>query len=348
MASQRRQQAAEAPFVSIVIPCFNEERFIGKVLERLACQYKHDRYEIIVVDGYSTDGTLRVISEFAGQNRGVLVRVIANPARTIPAALNLGISAAQGDLILRMDAHSIPSPNYVQRCVDLLTDDQASVVGMPWRIQAGNQSVVARAIALAVAHAFGIGDARYRLPQSGAQFVDTVPFGAFRRSVWEQLGGFNEALLANEDYDFHYRVRKGGGRILLDNVAHCDYFARASLEEIAAQYFRYGRWKAQMIKLHPRSIRLRQLVAPGFVLFILSAIPIYLVWPPAAWLYITIFGLYALLCVVFAFSLARRTRDWKAFFLIPLIFFVIHSSWGGSFLLGLLFPPRQLSASPRE
>ncbi|HKZ78476.1 MAG TPA: glycosyltransferase family 2 protein [Pyrinomonadaceae bacterium] len=341
MSTPSRQGVVTTCFVSIVIPCFNEERFIGQVLENLVHQYEHKHYEIIVVDGNSTDDTRRVISNFMAQNAGLLIRVIDNPTRSIPAALNLGIREAQGELVLRMDAHSVPSENYVRRCVELLTDEQASVVGMPWHIQPGNNSSVAHAIALAVAHPFGIGDARYRLRQASPQFVDTVPFGAFKKSLWQQLGGFNESLLTNEDYDFHYRVKQIGGRVLLDNMAHSDYFARGSFREIAAQYSRYGRWKAQMVKLHPRSIRMRQLVAPAFVLLLLSAIPVSLLWPAAIWFFTIVIALYALLALVFALGIAHRAQNWKLFPLLPIIFFVIHTTWGTSFLLGLVRPPEE-------
>src|ERR1041384_5411332 len=154
-------------------------------------------FEIIVVDGLSTDKTRDVVSAFAQDNPGVQVRVIDNPERDIPRALNLGITAATGELIVRMDAHSIPSPGYVRRCVQLLADEHAALVGMPWKICAGSDSSMARAIALAVAHPFGIGDAKYRLNVPTAVYVDTVPFGAFKKSLWTRLGGFNEKLLTN-------------------------------------------------------------------------------------------------------------------------------------------------------
>lgn len=324
--------------VSVVIPCFNEERFIGDVLSNLANQYPHERYEILVVDGGSTDGTRKVISDFASQNPTLRVRVIDNPKRNIPTALNLGIREARGELIVRMDAHSLPSAGYVRRCVELLSDNSVSVVGMPWHIKAGADSVMARAIALAVAHPFGIGDASYRLTSSPAKFVDTVPFGAFKKSLWETLKGFNENLLTNEDYDFNYRVRLSGGRVLLDTAAYCDYFARPSLRELASQYARYGWWKAQMVKLHPRSIRLRQLVAPAFVLYVIFCLVLIALWP-GSWPVLLPAAAYLVLSLFFAASLAKKGHNWKLIVVIPLIFFIVHCSWGGSFLYGLVVSP---------
>ena len=327
------------PTVSVVIPCFNEERFIGKVLENLASQYDHQGYEIIVVDGISTDATRREINEFAQRNSGVTVRIVDNPARNIPTALNLGIREAGGEIIVRMDAHSIPSPGYVRRCVQLLSEDKASVVGMPWHIKPGASSLMAQSIALAVSHPFGIGDVKYRRTDSPAQLVDTVPFGAFKKNVWEALGGFNELLLTNEDYDFNYRVRKGNGLVLLDNGAHCDYFARPTLSQLATQYRRYGSWKAQMVKRHPSSIKLRHVVAPAFVGYIVTMALAGFFWRPAFLMLLAVLALYSVFAIIFGLKLALKERDLRLAFLIPVIFFVIHCVWGGSFLLGLVRSP---------
>lgn len=327
--------------VSVVIPCFNEERFIAGVLLNLSNQFNQDSYEIIVVDGRSTDKTRQVVADFAQRNPQIPVRIIDNPARHIPVALNLGIREAQGRYIVRMDAHSVPSAGYVRRCVELLASGEVSVVGMPWQIRPGTATPVAHAIAHAVAHPFGIGDAHYRLKASTPQLVDTVPFGAFKKSLWTALGGFNEELLANEDYDFNYRVRKNGGKVLLDSTEHSNYFARATLRELAAQYFRYGHWKAQMVKLHPGSIRLRHLVAPAFVssLVVLGLLGFF--WLPAWWALLVVLGIYALLAGAFALSIASRNREWKLFFVLPAVFFLIHCAWGVSFLLGIAKPPRR-------
>jgi len=332
----------ELPFVSVVIPCFNEERFIGKVLENLAGQYAPARSEIIIVDGRSTDRTREAVAEFMRAYPNLRVRLVDNPARNIPAGVNLGINHARGDVIVRMDAHSIPSPNYVRHCVEQLAGAvEIAVVGMPWRIQPGAATATARAIALAVAHPFGIGDAKYRLPDRAAtQFVDTVPFGVFRKSLWAEVGGFNEKLLANEDYDFHYRIRQRGGRILLDTSGHSLYFARPTIKLLAQQYFRYGTWKAQMVKLHPRSLRWRHLVAPAFVACVVMLAGLGLRWP-AAWLALLLVVVpYTLLALLCAYQLSHRAREMRLMPIISLIFPVIHLTWGSSFLVGLLRGPR--------
>lgn len=337
------------PFVSVVVPCFNEERFIAATLEGLARQYEPGRFEIVVVDGRSTDRTREVVTEFAARRPEVSVRLVDNSARDIPAALNLGIGAARGEVIARMDAHSVPSANYVRRCVELLGEDRAEVVGMPWRIRGGAETETARAVALAVAHPFGIGDAKYRVPESAAAgLVDTVPFGVFRKELWRALGGFDEGLLANEDYDFNYRVRARGGRVLLDTAEHCVYFARPSFAELARQYFRYGLWKARMLKLHPRSVRPRHLVAPVFVASVVMLSIAAAAWRPAAWALAAVLGSYVLLAVLCAARLSLGARG--AAGLLPRVAFsfpVLHVSWGCGFWIGLWRAPRRADAGRR-
>lgn len=340
-ASESGVFAHHAALVSVVIPCFNEERLIKKVLENLARQYDAENYEIIVVDGMSTDKTRDAVHEFVAAYPDINVRLIENPARTIPRALNMGIEEARGDVIVRMDAHSIPSQNYVRRCVELLQDGRAGIVGMSLRLQPGADTLIARAIALAVSHPFGIGDAKFRWPDAPTQFVDTVPFGVFHKALWRKLGGFNEELLTNEDYDFNYRARQQGQNILLDASAHSAYFARATYRDLAAQNFRYGRWKAQMIKLHPRSIKLRQLVAPAFVASIIVLALLGLRWTFGWWLLLTITTLYALLAIICGAQLARRSGNMKLTLAVSTAFPVIHGNWGSGFLVGLVRPPQK-------
>lgn len=324
------------PSVSVVIPCYNEERFIATVLENLLPQYPSARMEIIVVDGMSEDGTRAAVNRFIEQHREVSVRLIDNPARVIPVSLNLGIAAATNEIIVRMDAHSVPSANYVREGIAALQASGAQVVGMPCRITPGAETRMGRAIALVVAHPFGIGDAKYRAADVQTQYVDTVPFGIFRKELWTQLGGFNEELLANEDYDFYYRVRREGGRVLLNADAHITYFARPTLRALAKQYARYGGWKAQMVKLHPRSIRVRQVVAPAFVSSLVFFGVAGVLWH-SAWVGLAlILAAYGALALWFAFKDARKCGELALAPFIALVFFVVHVTWGGSFLRGLV------------
>src|SRR5215813_2783299 len=328
--------------VSVVIPCLNEERFIGKALVNLADQYDSELYEIIVVDGLSNDRTRDVIAEFRQRRPDVTVRLVDNPAQRIPAALNLGVQAARGEIIARLDAHAVASPGYIRRSVQVLRQPGVGVVGMPCQVCAGGESLTAKAIAMAASHRFGIGDAKYRLGRgTGQEEVDTVAFACFRKNLWRELGGFDERLSANEDYEFNYRVRLHGKIVLLDQIEHCDYFARTTLKDLSRQYWRYGQWKARMILRYPSSIKLRQIVAPVFA----ASIPLLLIagiwFRPAWWLLAAELIAYVLTGLFFAVKLARRSGlGFGLVVLLPVVFGVIHLSWGTAFLVGLFKRPK--------
>ena len=324
--------------VSVIIPCFNEERFIRKALEGLADQYELDSYEIVIVDGMSTDGTRNAIREFQETNPQVRVRVFDNPQRSIPVSLNIGIAAARGEVVARIDAHAAPSKGYIRRCVEVLNRSDVQVVGMPCRVQPGANTRIAYAIASAVSHPFGIGDATYRLTTGdlAERDVDTVAFACFRKSLWAKLGGYDERLLTNEDYDFNYRAHRVG-RVVLDGAEHCDYFARTTFKGLASQYWRYGSWKARMVVRQPRSIKLRHLVAPLFAssLFLLAVGGLMSTF---AQQFLAIeFALYLTASFAAAVHVGLRDgRDALTIAMLPLVFFTIHICWGTSFLFGLI------------
>lgn len=330
--------------VSVIIPCYNEERFIGKALDQLADQFESDCYELIVIDGRSEDRTRAMVDEFKTRRPDVSVVLVENPARNIPTALNLGIAAAKGNIIARMDAHAVPSDGYIRRCVEVLQSGDAGAVGMPCLVRAGEDTLIARAIAAGVSHPFGIGDAKYRLGASGPaqEAVDTVAFACFRKSLWTELGGYNESLHTNEDYDFNYRVRRSGRQVILDRGGHCDYFARTTLNALASQYVRYGGWKAEMIRLHPHSTKLRHLVAPLFVVSILALAIAGMFWAPAWWLLLAEVVTYLICGLLAGLQAAKRANEGLAMVLVmPLIFATIHLTWGSSFLVRLLSPARK-------
>jgi len=337
------RSTAYRELVSVIIPCYNEERFICKALRSLADQYDEDCLEIIVIDGMSTDRTREAVDEFKRERPDLAVIIIENQQRVIPVGLNLGIKAARGKIIARMDAHAVPSRSYLNRTVEALALDNSGIVGMPCRVLPANNTLTARAIACAVSHPFGIGDAKYRLATGSLpqESVDTVAFASFRKSLWEELGGYNESLLTNEDYDFNYRARKAGYKVILVRAGYCDYFARESLASLRAQYVRYGKWKARMLRIHPGSLKLRHLVAPSFVLSLPVLFLVALIIWPLAFVPLGLeIGLYLLLSVVCAWRIARANDGGVRMFLImPFVFLTIHLSWGTSFLFSLVRKP---------
>ena len=234
------------PRVSIIVPCYNEEATIQLLLKSIYDQtYTHSEIEVVLADGMSTDQTRAEVAAFQRRYPDLLVKVVDNPKRIIPAALNTALAAAQGEFIIRLDGHSMMYPEYVKNCVADLEQGKGDNVGGVWEIHPAGTGWIARSIAAAAAHPFGVGDALYRFTnRAGA--VDTVPFGAFRRSLVEQVGHFDESLLTNEDYEFNTRIRQQGGTVWLDPAIRSVYFARPKLSALARQYWRYGYWKLRI------------------------------------------------------------------------------------------------------
>jgi len=323
------------PKVSIVIPCYNEAPTIRALLEAIYAQtFPRSDMEVVIADGMSEDDTRIEIENFRNAHGDLAVSVVENPARYIPAGLNCAIRSSQGEIIIRMDAHSRPNADYVERCVADLEADLGENVGGVWDIQPGGKTWIAESIALAAAHPLGVGNAAYRIG-SRPSSVDTVPFGAFRRELVEEIGFFNEALLANEDYEFNARIRKNGGRIWLDPKIVTVYFARSSLRELVRQYWRYGYWKFRMLRAYPGTLRLRQALPPLFV----AAIAIFaaLSWLPGVpWVLGSMIALYVLpLLAVSALALLKRPEI-QIFLGLPLSMAAMHLSWGAGFLWSMI------------
>ncbi|HLD94801.1 MAG TPA: glycosyltransferase family 2 protein [Anaerolineales bacterium] len=326
--------------VSIIIPCFNEEKTITRLLEAIHAQdFPRKDLEVVIADGLSTDGTRKRISEFQRQHKGLDIKVLDNNARTIPAALNLAIRTAKGESIIRLDAHCIPQPDYVSKSMAALEAGRGWNVGGVWDIQPSANGWIAESIAGAASHPLGVGDAFYRYTGRAGE-VDTVPFGAFRRDLIDRIGGFDETLLSNEDYEFNTRIRKAGGKVWLDPTIRSIYFARPTLSQLAKQYARYGYWKQQMLRRYPNSLRLRQALPPIFVLSLITFLIVGLIWSLALWvLLVEVVSYFAIL-----FGAALRTalehRKMQLSLGIPLAMATMHISWGTAFLWSIANPRR--------
>jgi succinoglycan biosynthesis protein ExoA len=260
--------------------------------------------------------------------------VINNQTRTIPAALNRAIETAQGETIVRLDAHSVPRPDYVERSVAGLQTGKGANVGGVWEIKPHGSDWVAESIAIAAAHPLGVGDASYRYTDK-AQSVDTVPFGAYRKALVAEIGGYDESLLSNEDYEFNTRVRQSGGVVWLDPQIRSTYFARADFRALAKQYWRYGYWKVRMLRRYPETIRWRQALPPLFVLSLI-VLGISALWLDAARLLFCLEVVsYILILLVVGLQIALKNRKPITMIGAPLAIATMHICWGGAFLWSL-------------
>lgn len=327
------------PMVTVIMPVLNEAAFIrhslGAVLQQ---DYPADHLEILVIDGGSIDGTQSIVQKMLADRPAS--HLLDNPRRMQAAALNLGISKAQGDVIIRVDGHTVIAPDYVQQCVYYLTESKADNVGGLMRPQ-GN-TFVGKGVALAISSPFGSGDAKFHYSER-EQYVDSVYMGAYWRRNLEQIGGYDETFWINEDYELNYRLRQTGGKILLNPTIRSIYTPRSSLSALWQQYFRYGQGKVHTLQKHPKSLRWRQAVPPVFVGTFLGTLMGGLFWKPFQFLFGLLAGCYLLANLVASTIVARR-GGWRYFPVLPLVFATIHFAWGMGFWFGAvqtLLRPKQ-------
>lgn len=317
------------------MPCYNEQQTIRLLLASIYQQtFPKLKMEVIIADGLSTDNTRQEILTFQQDHPELAVRVVDNPQRIIPAGLNQALSVAEGDVIVRLDAHSMPAEDYVQRCVAAIEAGLGDNVGGLWEIQPGGDTWQARSIACAASHPLGVGDARYRVGGT-AQEVDTVPFGAFQRSLIAGIGNYDESLLTNEDYEFNTRIRQSGGRIWFDPAIKSQYIARSDISSLARQYWRYGYWKVRMLKRFPSAFRWRQIAGVFVISFpFLAILGIWFFW--ARWLFAFEIIIYLLALIVAGLQLAIKKRDPALIWGVPLAIATMHFSWGTAFIWSMI------------
>ncbi len=324
------------PSVSIIIPCYNEKDTIGKLLDAIYAQtFPRADLEVVIADGMSTDGTRAQITAFADSHPDLHIAVADNLARSIPASLNCAMREAQGEIILRLDAHSMPYPDYIERSVANLEAGLGENVGGIWEIHPGARTWVAQSIAVAASHPLGVGDALYRHTDKAA-LVDTVPFGAFKRELLALIGFFDETLLSNEDYEFNARIRKSGGRIWLDPSIRSVYFARPTLAKLARQYARYGFWKWRMLRRYPETLRWRQGLPPLFVLSLLVGAGLAVFLPVFRILLAAEIIIYLAALAAVGGQAALGQKETHLFFGLPLAIATMHMAWGAGFLWSMI------------
>jgi glycosyltransferase involved in cell wall biosynthesis len=324
-----------SPEVTVVIPCRDEGRFIASCLKDVsALDYPQDLTEVEVVDGMSTDGTRDILQAWAAS--GPRRYVLDNPKRTAAAALNIGIAAATGDVVVRLDAHTRYPADYVRSCVEALVQTGAEIVGGTVHTLPDGRGAMAAAIAVAVSSRFGVGGTAFRV--GGVERLmraDIVPFGCFKRSLVERVGWYDESMLRDEDADFCFRVTALGGRVMLCPGIHSEYVARRRLWQLCVQYLLYGYYKPAIARKVHRIMTLRQLVPPAFVSSLL-VFGVLSFWNRPARLLLTVeAALYAAAVIGATVVEAVSRRDWRLI-LLPLVYPVMHIAYGVGYVVGSL------------
>ena len=308
-----------AELISVVVPARNEEHSIGATLCALRRQ-DYPTLQIIVVDGSSTDGTVKVVRRQMAEDPRI--ELLSNPRQVIPAALNIALAAARGRWLVRMDAHSTVDERYVSTAVARLREGCWGGVGGR-KDGVGNTSA-GRAIAAALGSRFGVGGSLYHYGTEERP-VDHIPFGAYPTELVRRLGGWDERLVANEDFEFDYRVRRSGEVLLFDPRLRISWETRQTVRSLFRQYRRYGAGKLDVVRLHPDSVRVSHLVPPLLVLYLVGAATVSSRRPRLG---AALLAPYAAGLAVASAGVARTLDDPVARVYLPTAFLAMHVGWG--------------------
>jgi glycosyltransferase involved in cell wall biosynthesis len=329
--------------VSIVIPMRNESEHIRACVDSLVNQtFPGDQYEILIADGGSTDNSRQVVSLCQAGN--VAIRLLDNSSQTTPCGMNLGIQAAAGTIIIIAGAHTIYPRDFVENCVFWLNKTGADVVGGPVETIVDSDRFGARLVVAVLSSPFGVGDSKFRTSHAEG-FVDTVPFGAFRREVFDRVGMYNEKLVRNQDNDLNSRIRKAGGKIYLTPTLTTRYYPAKTFAALLKYAFKTSKWHVFTLRQNRESMGLRHLAPAVFLALVLFLMPVSFVSR------ITLALLTAILCAYllagFYFSLrAKSERDWSVALAQPFATFCFHVAYGAGTLFGLTYLFRPPSLRP--
>jgi len=304
--------------VSIIIPCRNEERFIASCLDSITqTNYPKDKLEVLVVDGMSTDRTREIVRDY--EKEYPFVKLLDNPKKITPSAMNIGIRYSRGEIVIKMDAHTVYPKDYILKCVEHLQESGADNVGGILKTIPSKNTLSAKAIAFSLSHFFGAGGSHFRLGTREPMEADTVAFGCYWKKTLEKIGLYNETMAKIEDLELNYRLKKDGGKIMLFPDIQAFYYpSSTNFKQFFFHNFEDGFWSTYSLKYGFKA-SFRHYIPLIFVLTLPLSI-----WP------------YILFSLFFSFGLALREKDVRLFFLMPIAFFCRHFGYGLGSLWGLI------------
>jgi glycosyltransferase involved in cell wall biosynthesis len=322
--------------VSVIIPCYNEEKFIGSCLNSIiANDYPKNNLEILVIDGMSKDKTRKILKEYI--QKYSFIRLLDNPKKFIPFGINIGIKEAKGEIIMRGDAHTTYGKDYILNCVKYLYEYNADSVGGIRKHIPSKGALFAEAITFSLSHPFGGGNAYYRYPSiiKKPKWVDTVPFFCCKKEIFKRVGLFNENIQRSEDMEFNLRLKRAGGKILLVPEIVSYYYPRSTLKDFFFHNFKDGIWAVYPLKFTRMPLRLRHYIPLIFVLSLLISLTAGLFWFWGKFFFFLILRSYFLLNLLFSLEISLR-RGLKYFFILPFVFTARHFGYGLGSLWGLI------------
>lgn len=320
--------------ISIIIPCRNEEKFITNTLNSIYNKNIIYNLEVLIIDGRSDDNTRDIVQKF--QKKYSEIKLIDNPEKTVPYAMNYGIQEAEGDIIIRLDAHSVYPKDYISTLIYWIKKLDADNVGGSWDTIPANSSLESQTIAYSTSHYFGIGNAEYRISKKSKPYkVDTVPFGCYKKEVFKKIGLFDTDLTRNQDDEFNARLIQNGGTIYLIPNLKIKYFARDKFSKMFIMFYQYGLFKPLVNMKLKQPATVRQFIPPLFVLFLISGTILSLLLYGFFHLFCIGLSIYFGISTLFSFKIANEKNNLK---LVPYLiysFFLIHLSYGLGYLKGI-------------
>ncbi len=317
--------------VSIVIPCLEEEKFIGLCLDSiLDNDFPKAKLEVLVIDGMSNDNTRSIITKYS--QKYPFIKMLDNPKKKTPSALNIGIKNAKYDIIMRIDAHSIYEKEYISKCVKYLNEYKADNVGGVRETLARDDNFISQAIAVSMSHSFAAGNATYRTGTKSPKWVDTVFGGCYRKEVLEKIGLFNEVLTNCQDKDLNIRLREAGGKILLVPDIRCYYYTRSDVKNFCKYSFKMGFMPFYFARVSRKLLSSRNYIPPAFVITLMVTGSIPLLHP----VFFAVVFAYLALDVFFSAGVAFDKRDIRYLPAMFIIFPTVHILYGLGAIRGCL------------
>jgi len=320
--------------ITIILPIRNEAKYIKQTLEPILYQKGIEQeIEILIVDGMSTDGTREILKNLQINNPNIIL--IDNPEKIVSTGFNRALSRAKGNIIIRIDGHCEIAPDYIQKCIEYLEKINADCVGGATDHVASG--LVGKSIKLAQSSFFGVGGVSFRKNVEKGQYVDTLAFGAYKREVFDQLGGYDEELVRNQDDEYNFRMIQNDMKIWLDPSIKSTYTQRNSFRGLFKQYFQYGFYKIRVMQKRKGIASWRHVVPGLFVLTLLFGLSIFLFTGnsiPILSLCIPYLS-FSLLTTIF--ELIKTPSNLISVMMLPITFFILHISYGLGFLMGFIY-----------
>lgn len=321
--------------ISVICPIYNEEKYISQFLDSILQQdYPKDHLEILLVDGMSKDKTRDIIAEYA--EKYPCLRLVDNPQQTVPYAMNNGIKNAKGDIIIRLDAHAEYPSNYFSVLVKKLNElEGADNVGGVCITLPCNDTAVAVSIAECLSNKFGMGNSYFRVGAKEVMSVDTVPFGCFRKSLFDKIGLYDTDMIRNQDDELNGRIIKNGGKIYLLPDVEIKYFARDKISKVRKMFYQYGLYKPLGNKKLGAPATIRQFFPLLFVLFLVIGLTVSLFFSILLPIYLGVIVLHLAIGIYEGLKSAMKTGRTGCTFIMPYIFLNMHICYGYGYLKGM-------------